>query len=319
MKKFVSLLMALLFLLGISVSAIAEDLPKFSGIVTDANEGSVTVVNANGNTLTFKLDDPAIDIPDIGSTVEIAYTGDFSSAAIINSITLITPANIKTVSGVVTAVEVGKITVKPAKGNSVVISILPSTSVSGKADAYKEGDTVTVTYAECAQYMSSVNLGINVEVTKVKQEKKAEEEDTTNKKLTGVVTYVDHSEIEIRISKGKYWTFKVSSHTKYPSRKQLEEGCTVTITYDGYASKHPYAKKINVTKTRTETERGKTYKKSGTVEYFEGMAIGLTNGFHADVAYAKHSGKGDRVPGRKVTVYYYKQDGENYATKIKWK
>ena len=317
MKKFVSLLMALLFLLGISVSAFAEDLPKFSGLVTDVSEGTLTVCNANGNTLTFTLSDPAIEIPEIGALIELSYSGDLITVAEVADITVITPANLKPVSGTVAIVDASSISVKPAKGKAVTVAILPSTTVSGKAETYKEGDTVTVTYAEYTQFMATVNLCISVEVTKIKQEKK--EEDNTNKKMTGVVTYVDHSEIEVRTSKGKVWSFKLNSKTKYPSKKQLLEGCTVTITYDGHAAKHPYAKIVKVTKTKEETERGKTYKKSGTVANFGGMVINLTNGFWADVAYAKHSGKGDRVPGRKVTVYYYKQNGENYATKIKWK
>ena len=323
MKKIVSVLLALLFLLGMSVPAMAEDvqLPIFSGIVTDLTEESITVVSAYGSTLTFKLDDPELEVPAIGSLVDVAYTGDISTMASVNAITVVNEAKIKSMNGTVSAVETDKLTVKPSKGNTVTVNLIASTTVTGKAKTYKEGDTVTVTYAECTQFMTTVNLAVNVEVTKVKQEKKANDDDSlTNKKLTGVVVALEHGNyISVRTSKGKLWTFKLYSRTAFPSKKTLELGCTVTITYDGYASNRPYAKKVNVTKTKTETERGKTYKKSGTVEFFEGMEIGLTNGFSADVAYAKHSGKGDRVPGRKVTVYYYVSNGRNYATKIKWK
>ena len=319
MKKFVSVLMALLFLLGTCAFTVAEDLPKFSGLVTDVNGGIFTVVNAYGTTLNFQMDDPDDLMPDIGALVELTYTGDLTAIPSVTEFTVITPATVKSMSGTLNTVETGKITVKPSKGSAVSFNLLTGTTVSGKAQTYKEGDTVTVTYAECVQFMSTVNLALNVEITKIKQEKK-DDEDTTNKKLTGVVTSFSHGgNITIRTSKGKTWTFKLYSKTAFPSKKDLENGCTVTITYDGYASNRPYAKKVNVTKTREETERGKTYKKSGTVSFFEGMAIGLTNGFVADVAYAKHSGKGPREPGRKVTVYYYKQNGENYATKIKWK
>ena len=320
MKKLISVLMALLFVMGISVSATAEELPKFSGLVTESTVDSVTVVNANGNALTFKLKDDATDYPDIGAFIEIAYSGDLSSVILVETITVLTPATQKTVSGTVTAIETGKITVKPGKGNSVVCNLISSTYVSGKAETYKEGDTVTVTYAECVQFMTTVNLATHIEVTRIKQEKKTEDEDTTNKQLTGVVTYWDGSKLSIRTSKGKTWTFKINSHTKYPSRKELDEGCTATVTYDGYASAHPYAKKINVTKTKSETERGKTYKKTGVCgQYAEDWCMVLKDGTYFEIAGAKHSGKSHRGEGYKVTITYYIKNGVNYATKLQWK
>lgn len=318
MKKFVSVMMALLFLLGMCTFAIAEELPTFSGLVTDIAEGTITVYNAFGAKIIFMVVDPAIAAPEIGSLVEIAYAGDLATIATANAITVVTPAVVKSISGTISAVETDKITVKPSKGSSVTVSLIASTLVTGKAETYKEGDTVTVTYSELSQYMTVINIATKIEVTKVKQEKK--EEDTTNKKLTGVVTaYSENGTISIRTSKGKNWTFKLRSKTSFTSKKKVEIGCTVTITYDGYASNRPYAKKVNVTKTKEETERGKTYKKSGTVEDIGGMVITLTDGFQADLAYAKHTGKTDRGPGKKVTVYYYKQNGFNYATKVKWK
>lgn len=320
MKKFVSVLMALLFLLGICGPVAAEEeIPTFSGLVTDIAEGSITVFNAFGAKINFKVEDPAIAAPVVGSFVDVAYVGDIAAIPVASAITVVTPAVVKSISGTVETVESDKITVKPAKGSAITVSLLASTAVTGKAETYKVGDTVTVTYSECSQYMTIVNLATVIEVTKVKEEKK--EEDTTNKKLTGVVTSIlpDGDRFTIRTSKGKSWTFKIRSKTSFPSKKEFTVGCTVTVTYDGYASSKPYAKKVNVTKTAEETERGKIYKKSGTVEYFGGMMIGLTNGFEADLAYAKHTGKSKREAGRKVTIYYYKKNGENFATKVQWK
>ena len=318
MKKIVSLLMAVLFLLGSMTFVFADEteLPKVTGIITNVTEKDVVVTLSNGNLLTLSIA-ADLEVPMVGTYADVYYSGDIATVLTAEAIITLSEAVLKTLEGTVSVFDASSLTIKTKKGTYATFNILSTATISGKAESLEEGQTVTVTYSELTQFMSTVYLATGIEITKAVTKKT--EEDTTNKSLTGVVTSLSDSRITIKTSKGKKWTFRIGSKTGFPSSKELEVGCTVKITYDGYASNSPTAKKIKVTKTREETERGTIYKKSGTVASFEGMVITLTNGFWADLAYAKHTGKKTHEVGKKVTIYYYTYGGENYATKIKWK
>ena len=110
----------------------------------------------------------------------------------------------------------------------------------------------------------------------------------------------------------------MSKKTKKRGKYDLAVGSTVTITYDGYASKHPLAKRITVKKPASDKE----YKtKSGTVsQYIPGDCMLLKSGHYFYITGStKMTGKGEQQIGTKVTITYYVKNGENYATKIKWK
>lgn len=324
MKKAMSLLLALMFALSL-VTFTAAETNEFAGTVTGYGLGSITVVNANGNVVSFFITDQEAEIPDLGAVISVAYEGDFNTGFTATAITLIAEPTHTVISGTVTAA--GPLSFTLSCGNSVVhdIQISADTAITGKATVISVGDTADVTYTAINVLDTVTNFASAVNITALAKEKKTEkaekekEENLINKKLSGVVYKLTEKRITIRTSKGKEWTFILNSRTGYPGKFDLDIGSTVTITYDGYASDHPAAKKVKTTKEADY--RLVTYTKSGKCSFFEGMAIGIGNDFSADVAYAKHSGKGKHEPGTKVTVTYYTnpENGRNYATKIKWK
>lgn len=320
MKKLISVFMAVLFALSLITVAAAEG-QTFTGIVTYNAADSFTVVNAYGSQLTFsKGKVPAV--PAVGSTITVAFSGDLSALPVAESVTVENAAVVKTASGTVKSVTASQFVLETADSVLLTVTVTDGTKIKGKANKLAAGQTVSIIYTESSQFVTVINLATEIEITAVKAaetktvEVTVDEKKTTNKKVSGTVTKLTSSKITVKTSKGRTWTFRRTNKTSYSGKYELKTGCTVTVYYDGYASQSPNAKKIKVTKAASTEPT--THTKKGTCEYFGGMMIGLTNGFEADVAYAKHSGSGYRGEGTQVKVTYYTKNGCNYATRIKW-
>ncbi|MDO4494049.1 MAG: hypothetical protein Q4C53_09220 [Clostridia bacterium] len=320
MKRVLSLIMAVMFALSMITVSTAENAP-FRGIVTRSVLEDFTVTAENGTTLSFNTGDGSI-APTVGTVVEVHYDGNPGEALVVKGIDTVQDADVRTETGIITDITGNTFIVATDTGLMLTFVTGTGEEISGKAAELAKGQKVKVIYSE-VNAIVTVNLVIGVEVLETatqKVVKEAEKEEIpVNKTLTGTVTALSSSKITIKTSKGKKWTFKRTKKSKVRGKYSLDVGAKVTITYDGYASQHPLAKRIKVRSAAPAP--GPTMKKiSGVVEYFGGMAIGLKGkNFSADVAYAKHTGKGYHGEGTEVTITYYTENGRNYATKINWK
>lgn len=327
-KKLLALVMALLCALTIvpfagadttadtAIAAVSE-IPTMSGLVIAANKTSITVANETGSMIKFGLVEGAI-VPPIGSTVSLTYSGDAAIDAVADTITITAQAATKTVSGTVVSVNAGTVVVDCGKNVILTLTTTDSTAISGKAKTLSAGNVVTVVYAEANIYLTVVDIATSIEITAVKQEKKTDPDDTTNKTISGKVTKITDTSFTIHTSKNKNYTFKIKSKTKTSGKYEFKVGCTVTVTYDGYASKSPMAKKIKVTKDADAPEY-KTMK--GVVSQLlpdEALLLKTGHYFHI-TKNTKNKGTAPKAIGTKVTITYYVKNGENYATKIIWR
>ncbi|MDO4493389.1 MAG: hypothetical protein Q4C53_05805 [Clostridia bacterium] len=319
MKRLIALCMAVLFSLSLFTVAMAET-AAFEGVVTKTLDGGFIVTNESGSSLTFTTD----KAPELGSTVKVDYEGKVGELLTAKKVTVTKKAVTNTVSGLVTSVSDNSFIVTTLDGKLVNFVSSESLPITGVAGSLTAGQAVKVSYAEVEGGVAKLNIATAVEVTvnpTAKVTKAAEQaEKTTNKKLTGTVTKMTDTRITIKTANGKKWTFKYDSKYKKTHKRgkyELKVGAKVRITYDGFASAHPFAKGIQVLNPNAASL--KTHKKSGTVASFGGMNIKLTNGFEADVAGAKHVGKGKHAKGTKVTITYTTKKGRNYASRINWK
>lgn len=308
MKKLISLFLAVLFLLGTVTVVNAEGEP-FKGVVIDETADTLTVMNEFGTLLTF-VPGEGLEMPALGSTVTVDYSGDLTTQLVADAVTVDAAPVALTANVTVAAIGENVFTATLEDGTQKEFRFNETTAITGKAAALEAGQKVTVTYVETAYSAVAQQIEIAEPVVVVEPV-----EDVTNKTLSGKVTKLTDSKITIKTKKGKSWTFKYSKKSKVSGKYDLKVGCTVTITYDGYASKNPLAKKIKVTKAAAN------YKTmSGTCsQYLKDDCMLLKNGHYFYIKGAKMTGKGNPGVGTKCTITYYVKNGEKYAVKINWK
>lgn len=324
MKKLISIVLAVMFAFSLLTVAAADE-GAFTGIVTANNGATFTVANSYGTMLTFAKGAALAGTPTVGSTVTVDFSGSIATQLYAENVTVENMAVVKAASGTVRRINGQQVVIETAQSVLISLYVSDSTAIGGKANALAVGQTVNVTYSESVQFVTVVDIATAIEITgtakdsnvEVNVDDKKEEKDTTNKKLTGTVTKLTDSKVTIKTSKGKTWSFRLNKYTSYSGKYDFEVGCTVNVTYDGYASNVPAAKKINITKGASHEPE--THKTTGYCTFLEGMAIGLDNGFQGDILTAKQSGNGYRGEGTKCTVTYYVDNyGYNIVTKIKW-
>lgn len=308
MKKLISLFLAMLFLLG-SFTVVSAEGEAFTGTVINATEATMTVMNEFGTLLTFVPADN-VAMPAIGSTVTVGFSGDLTTQLIAEQINVDAEPVLAAANGTVASVAAETFVVTLDNGAAQEYRLSAYTEIAGKAEALEAGQLVAVTYVESAYGPAAVKVEIAEKPVVVQPV-----EDVTDKTLSGEVTKLTKDKITIKTKKGKTWSFKLAKKTKVSGKYDLEVGSTVTVTYDGYASKVPAAKKIKVTKAATQ------YKTmSGTVsQYLKNDALLLKDGHYFHIKGAKNTGKGLHEIGTKVTITYYVKNGENYAVKVNWK
>lgn len=322
MKKLISIVLAVMFAFSLLTVAAADE-GVFTGIVTADNGATFAVANSYGTMLTFAKGTGLAGIPAVGSTVTVDFSGSIATQLVAEEVTVESAAVVKSASGVIRSISGQQVVIETAQSVMISLFVSESTAIGGKANALAVGQSVNVIYSESIQFVTVVDIATSIEITATEQQKTVEvkvdekkEEDTTNKKLTGTVTKLTDTKVTIKTSKGKTWSFRLNKYTAYSGKYEFEVGCTITVTYDGYASEIPAAKKIKITKGASHEP--KTHKTTGFCTFFGGMAIGLDNGFEGDVLFAKQSGNGYRGEGTKCTITYYTENGCNYVTKIKW-
>lgn len=285
---------------------------QITGTVIEMDDNNMILNTTDGNTILFTLTYISDSNAAAGDNVIVTYLGDLLESPEALEIEISSKSFQPQISGTILKVNSLEIFIQISSSEAISFYLTPETELVG-ADYLVPDDAVTVTYTgSIAEGADAVKIEVIKPVID-RAEIEESEQDTTNKHLTGLVTELSPSRITIKTNKNRSWTFQRQGSTR-TTGGNLEKGCKVRITYDGYASQIPPAKEIKVLSAPDPTP--KTHKTSGVVRSFGGMELFLDSGFHCDCAGAKITGDGNREPGDYATVTYYTENGENYATKI---
>ena len=289
---------------------------SIQGIVTAIGKDEITLSMENGNIVKIpcRIDTDA----KAGDKVNLWYSGTIGNDdAMVLYIEVIEAAG--TYSGEVVKKDDTSITI--AKENEAYTFILGDTVEITGAQKVKVGDIISVVYTG--------QMGEKATVIKIEVEFSAPEEpevdpELIDKTLKGTVTKVHSKNISIVTSKGKKYTFIRTKNTVYSGNFPLQVGCTVCVRYDGYASKKPDAKEIEVLSapapTPTDDPKPKTHTVTGTVESLCGIWIVLSDGHTYTVNSANCNIQDEqyRDIGASIQITYYMDGDERIAVKAKF-
>ena len=276
-------------------------------VAVDAND--IVINMSNGNTLTFMMNYIASTEAKAGDKVTIAYAGDIANLPEAVTIT-VTQAAPTAVNGTVVQFDATSVYIKTTTGNTYGFIKSAKTTITGVAKKLSIGDVISLTYSGS---LTNEPTAVAIEILSIGNQK----EDPVNKTLEGKVTKLASKSFTIQSSNGKKWTFKKDATTQITGKYTFETGCRVIVTYDGYASKSPLAKSVNVIAPPDPTPPDPVYHTvKGTVDSYYGVFLTLTNGYGFNLTYASISGDTDAIPGDKARVTYYVEGGIMYATKV---
>ena len=306
------------------ISIEGEELPYISGTVLAVGENDITVQMDNGNTFNFVMNRIDETIAQTGDEVSVYYLGDLTNCpeAMVINVTKVDP--VQSITGTVLQHDASTVFIEIGSSDVLGFSLTKDTNITGVSDIIMAGDTVDITFDGD---LLSNPVATQIEVLTVgasnRKDDTEETSNTVNKHLNGTIFDVSSSKLVLKTSTEKTYTFRLTADTKYVFSNgisALRKGLRVRITYDGFASKNPNAKEVEVVSsispTPTHSSKHTTFTVSGIVESFGGMWLSLSNGYGFDVSYASYGGSGKRVPGEYATVTYYHADGIRYATKI---
>lgn len=289
------------------------------GVVASVEKNDILINMNNGNTIRFMLSyisEPGVVV---GDTVKIKYSGDVASRPEAVGIEVTKAAEVQTISGEVVMHDKESIFVMITSKDIFGFIIDAGTKVTGKAASVVTGDQVKVVYDGDLYSIATASV---IEITEAVKNRKetVQTVPTENKILDGTVTRLSDKIVALRTGKGKTYTFKINSSTQITGNYDLEMGSRITVTYDGYATKKPNAKKINVIAAPDPTPTQKPVKTkttTGTVSSFYGAYLTLENGTEFDCTGASFSGNSCGNPGDSAKVVYYtREDGILCATKV---
>ena len=281
-----------------------------SGSVLSFTDSELKLLADNLNTLVFH---PYIKLSlHRGDYVTVTYAGSFSSGdePEVTAVDVIESSH--TFSGTVTKHDENSVTVAAGSGAVITFMLAGHTEITGEENVIKNNATVTVTYAgDIAEYPTAFEVDVVVPGDELDPE-------LIDKTLTGSVIKLSKKSITIKTSKGKKWTFVRTSDTLIDERKgDLELNATVKITYDGYASDQPNAKKIQVTASAPEPTPVPTHKPDpdyynveGYVKSVNGIWIVLEEDgktYTVNAADCVITGAENLMPGAYAELVYYKE------------
>ena len=252
--------------------------------VVSVADGELVVNVSNGSTLQFSLaeiGDPGVRAGDI---VDIQYTGDLADVPAAVSVTLVQAAVVETqISGTVSVYDKTSVFVQADGGIVYGFVIDANTKFTGESNALKSGNSVTVTYTGD---LSNAPLATTIYTSAVSSqpEKKgssgsdsSDSDSLKNKRLSGIVDALAPNYVTIMTSTGHTFTFGITGDTSISQYYVLEIGAKIRVTYDGYASDSPNAKKISVLEPQTDREpEDVTYTMEGYTSYYGGGSLTIS-------------------------------------------
>lgn len=286
-----------------------------AGTVVLVDDNDIVINMENGNSIMFMLNYLHTTDAAAGDKVSIEYSGDVLDAPEAVTITITEKAlQNQTLSGTVMAYDEARVFITISSKNVFGFTIDKNTTVTGKAKALAVDDEVVVTYTGA---LDAVPYAVDINVTTVA---KTSEKDAKlkNKTLDGYVTALSGTKLTLHTNSGKHYSFKITSATQITGSYDLDVGCKVRVTYDGYASKTPDAKIIKVLSVPDPTPPSPKYHTTtGVVDSFYGVFLTLSNGMSFDCTGASYGGNSDGQEGDTAKVTYYcGDDGVYHATKV---
>ena len=298
---------------------------KVTGKVADIQANTILVQLDNSNTLQFMLSNIKTPEAKVGDEVEISYSGNPLDAPEAISITVIASAPAApTISGTVFRYTKQSVFVQIADSNLFGFVIDANTAFKGQSQTLKTGNQVTVIYSG---ELSNAPVATIIDTTTVSSEPEstAEPSDPVNKSLRGTVTDLTSKRVSVRTDTGHDYTFRRDGSTVMTGNYALQYGSYIRVHYDGYASKGPLAKRIDVLSPPDPTPPDPTpyvpttYTISGTIIMTAGnaLAVRANNGSEYSFLLRSPSISGDVVEGYGVSVTYrVESDGSLNATRI---
>lgn len=294
------------------------------GTVLDVEANDIMINMDNGNTISFMMNYISTTEAAVGDKVKIEYSGDVTNMPEAVTITVLAKSATQVISGEVMQHGTENIFIKINSQNIFGLYLTKETTISGADTKILNGATVKITYTGDLHGLATA---INVEIVKAGKPEKTDnsgkkaQEDTTNKSLDGYATKVSDTAFTIYTSRSKSYSFQITGNTRFTGGYCLEVGSRVVVTYDGYASKKPPAKVVNVIAPPDPNPTpAPVYKTvSGTIDsyYGYGAYMTLTNGMYFDLTGAVVTGDTDAGPGDKAQItYYVGSDGVNYGTYV---
>ncbi len=296
--------------------------------VVSTGDGELVVNLSNGNTIQFSLaqvGDPGVRAGDV---VDIEYSGDLTSVPEAVSVTLVQAALAETqISGKVSMYDATSVFVQVSGGIVYGFVIDNSTQFTGESNALKMENSITVTYTGD---LSNAPLATKIHTTAVSSQ--PERKGTSgsdsgsasleDKRLAGVVSSLGASYVTITTSTGHSFTFGITGSTVISEYYVLQVGAKIRVTYDGYASDSPNAKKINVIAPYSDDPTPRTYTMEGYTSYYGGgqlvinTASGNVQEFNVNSS-TRIVNSEYCISNYPVTVTYYGDEGGwKIATKI---
>ncbi|MDO5110717.1 MAG: hypothetical protein Q4E65_00265 [Clostridia bacterium] len=257
-----------------------------------------------------------------GDVVKITYGGDLSDSP--EALEIEVQASEKAeqmVNGTISQCEDNFVHVKTETDNVYGFIVDKDTKLTGAAKALKENNIVTVTYTG-----DLTNMPVAKKIDTVVVVPDAPDP-LVNKTLKGTVKSLASKSFVLHTDSGSNYTFPKDGNTKISGKYDLAKGAKVKVTYDGYASKSPYAKKIEVLAPADPTPPSPTpvvtptqlYSVSGRIISKSGNVLAIENGacktFSFILNNAVIQGNG-YVGGNAEVTYYVDRYGASVATKV---
>lgn len=248
------------------------NLNAVTGTVTMISKSELTLHMENGNILHMPL--KIVTDAEAGDTVKIVYCGTIGQDDF-EVLDVEVTSHADSFTGDIVQVKGNTFIAKSGNiGYDFVMD--PSTAISG--GDLKPGAVCEITFKGV---LEDSPVAISIDILSPAPE---EEDPLINKTLKGEVIALSRGSFKIVTSKGKHFKFIRTSDTEYTGKYDLEVGCRVQVTYDGYASDAPDAKIVKVIEKapapvpEPTSEPVKKYTVEGSINATNGIWIILDDG-----------------------------------------
>lgn len=305
------------------------------GTVVKLDETDIEISLSNGSAVAFRRDTADASSIGINDRISLTYTGDIETNAAAVAVTLLEKAErveIR-VTGKVVSHDADVVFVQTDPDTVCGFRMTPSTEIGGADSSIRNNAEVEVTFTD--------DLNDTPTATAICILVAGEADDPlVDKQLSGHVIELIEDRMTVELSNGKQYTFVCTQYTFvctqetcYQGVRELIEGCRVRVTYDGYASQEPDAKRIEILEapeaapvpTATPEPEPTVYKVTGYITDKAGNSLAVAeDNTGTELAFLigapefigddpNEIGVGDRA-----SVTYIVEDGEPIPVKINY-
>ena len=301
---------------------------SIEGTVVRLDQTGIGITLDNGSTFILACGSVDFSAVGINDRVLLTYSGDIAQGAVATGVTVIEKAQVEDmkVTGTVVSHDSSTVYIMVDSGTAYGFRVTSSTAIGGADSEVKNDAVVEVTYTGD---LNAVPTATAIRIIKAGQE----DDPLIDKQLTGYVIDLTSSRMTVELSNGKQYTFVRTDETLYQGVCEIEEGCKVRVTYDGYASQRPDAKLVEILKkpeptpvpTNTPEPKPTTYKVTGTIVSKAGNMLvvsedntGIEYGFLIGSCEFTGDSPNEVGVGDRATVTYRMEGDVKKPTKINY-